>query len=73
MIHPAYMLILAVIEAIAILSAVAFGFRAGYAAYKGDKPPAIALTLPASEEELPLPIGPTAERKAKRLVTVEDK
>lgn len=72
MIHPAYMLILAVIEAIAILYAVAFGLRVRYAIDKGEKPPGIALTLFASEEELPLPISPTAERKARRLVAVED-
>jgi hypothetical protein len=78
MIHPAYLLILAVIEAIAILSAVAFGLRAGYAAYKGERPPAStlpslpALVRPKDEwDDAPGPIGPTEERKNRAKVAVE--
>lgn len=76
MIHPAYMLILMAIEAIAILYAVAFGLRVRYSVDKGEKPPMPRLpSLPLVRqkdewESAPGPIGPTEERKKREKVVV---
>ena len=76
MIHPAWLLAVVAIEAIVILYAVAFGFKAGYAAYKGDKPPAVDLSsiVPQKDEwaSAPGPISPYLERKKRRRVAVEE-
>jgi hypothetical protein len=78
MIHPAYMILLAAVVAAAILYAVKYGFDAGYAARKGDKPPALTLpslpiVRPKDEwDDAPGPIGPTEERKNRARVLVEE-
>ena len=67
MIHPAWLLVLAILQPVALLYAVSFGFKTGYAAYKGDKPPEIQFpkVIPQKDEweSAPGPISPTRQKR----------
>ncbi len=67
MIHPAYFIIFSIIQAIALLTAVAYGFRVGYAAYaKKEPPPAIIIGGTPKEDELPEPVSPSRQRRERQ-------
>lgn len=76
MIHPAWLIAVAVVEAIAILYAVAFGFKAGYAAYKGDSPPEVDFSklVPRKDDwdNMPAPFGPTEARRVRSIQLPEE-
>ena len=76
MIHPAWLVALAVVQVIAILLSVSFGFKTGYAAYKGEKPPEIDFSkiVPQKDEweSAPPPTGPSQRKKQTKPVEVGD-